>query len=130
MEMTSERLDMSAQPYEELRVQPAAILKREPAEHWLSRQQPIGLQDQVKWMVAAEGDHVRIPLYPYFTHGVEPAVAMLYTFMLGFAALADVGNMKVKRVHVVFGEPVQEHMGPEGSRFRFWLGYAVKVEAP
>lgn len=132
MEITHQILDILA--YEEQQFQPATVIDRKPAERWLIRDLPIGVVDKptTEWGWVLEGQHVRIPLYPYIVNGNNPAVAIAYAAQLAFQTVLAINKkVDIRRVHIVVGDPVQEVDNIPDSPtpvLRFWLGFGFVIK--
>lgn len=131
MEITHEVLDI--QQYEANQWRPATVIDRKPAERWLVRDLPIGVNDKPtkEWGWVLEGQHVRIPLFPYISNSSNPSVAIAFACELAFRIVSMLSeNVKIKRVHVVVGDPVQEVTDiPDapGPLLRFWIGFGFAI---
>ena len=130
MEITHQVLDIAK--YEERQFRPATIIDRKPAERWLVRDRPIGVNEKptIDWGWVMRGEHVRIPLFPYLANGNNPAVALAYAAQLAFQAMSAISSkVEVQRVHIVVGDPVQETDIPDGPPvLRFWMGFGFSIK--
>jgi len=131
MEITHQILDVAQ--YEANQWRPATVIDRKPAERWLVRDLPLGINDKPtkEWGWVLEGPHVQIPLFPYLSNGNSPAVAIAFACELAFRALSMINtSVDVRRVHIVVGDPVQEVSDIPDTQvplLRFWLGFGFSV---
>ena len=110
---------------------PNLIIERGLAEHWLTRAKPIGVADKpsTEWSMTDSGGFVRIPLFPYIVNGNHPSTAVAYAMQLALHCLSMVGSDRVKRIHLVIGDPIQQINLPGETEpvLRFWLGFGFSV---
>jgi hypothetical protein len=132
MEITHDIIDI--EKYEAQGYLPAALIPRGKAEKWLVRAVPVGVAPTTPtkdWSLTAEGEHIRIPAFPYFSHSNDPAVALAFSAELAVQALMQVqGNFDVRRIHMVYGSPVQEVDNPAlaAAVLRFWVGFGYLIK--
>lgn len=127
MNITTDVLDIEV--YEERKFQPATLVQRE-GKVWLTRDVPLLVERNDEWGWCRDGDMVRIPLFPYLSRALDPAVALGFAFELGFRARDFVDpKYEVERLHISIGHPVTEHMLPDRvNTLRFWLGFGYVLK--
>lgn len=127
MKITTEVLDIEA--YEARKFQPATLIARD-GKVWLTRELPLLVEREDEWGWCRDGDMVRIPLFPYLSGGLDPAIALGFAFELGFRARDFVDpHYYVERLHISLGHPVTEHKLPDGNdALRFWLGFGFVLK--
>ena len=129
MDITHQVLDIEA--YEARQQLPTLILERGAAEHWLVRNKPVGVVEKpsTDWSMTDSGGFVRIPLFPYIANGSHPSTAVAYAMEVALQCLTMVGSDRVKRIHLVIGDPVQQVTLPGETTpvLRFWVGFAFSV---
>jgi hypothetical protein len=131
VEITHQILNITE--YEAKQLRPATVVDRKPAERWLVRELPIGIADKPtkEWGWVLEGQHVRIPLFPYLVNGTLPSVALAYACELAVKVSLSINSqVDIRRVHVVVGDPVQEITDIPDSPpvLRFWLGFGFSIK--
>lgn len=126
MEVTHETLDVLA--YLEADSKPASILERHGSDLWLTRDMPIGIDDQDAWSWTNMGEFVRVPLFPYQGLSPDPAKLLAFAWQLGFAARGEIGDAEITRLHLVIGSPLEELFdGQRHVGYKLWLGFAARV---
>lgn len=80
------------------------------------------------------GGMIRVPVVPHLSKDCDPTNALGYAWQLGFNAAHELitSGVRFTALHLALATPM-EQLFQEGSgypaHFRFWLGFAVKLES-
>lgn len=125
MEIRHCRIDLAA--CEAAQIPFNAIITREPSERWVVSNDAIRMDQPIRWMQYATGEHVIIPLVPYLMRP-EPDLALAFMLQLGMRCSFDVGR-PVRQLYVATGVPVNDVIDPQhGRMWQYYIGFALVLE--
>jgi len=108
---------------------PEVAIQLGSREVWYVRQTQFDFQapnnGDHDWTLVKSGDLIRIPLLPYRTANME--VSKVISGAMDLQRRYDEMFPQVVRTHMIIGEPVED-LRPAAESFRFWVGFAVRVQ--
>lgn len=94
------------------------VFKGQP-EKWMTYE-----LDQAEW-IKNGGEYIKVVLKPALTDSYKPEAVIAKAFEIGMSVGASILDSCVK---LYVGTPIMEVDTPDGLRYQFWLGVAVKEE--
>lgn len=111
---------------------PAYVASRDRGntDNWLVADSPVpdDINNGISWAVTRVDEYVRIPLFEYKI-AAKGDLALAFAFKLGLIA-ANLAPMRVKKLHVVTGDPVEliQDAANNVIGMTYWFGFAVSAE--
>ncbi len=104
------------------------VMRSNVSEVWYVPFTPLVFDKTAEWRHYKREQLVLIPLFAYLAPD-RPVDAMGFAFQLGVNAVAQLGQRKIKRLHLSLGEPISQVTDASNQpAWSFWLGVGAVFE--